>query len=303
MRGLVVCASAKVNLCLRVLGRRSDGYHEVQSVLHTVGIWDRLHLCPLPGERRIALTVNAPEVPGDESNLCWRAAHLLAERAKTTHGVKIDLEKSTPAGAGLGGGSSDAAATLAGLARMWELDLGAEELEDLGAELGADVPFFLRGGCCLARGKGEKLEDLPAVDAWLVVVVPERRVPTAQAYAALARGAARGRRRARTRAIQRLVNASGEGDLHALAAALHNDFETLEMPGIVEAREAKSALLRAGSLGALLSGSGSGVFGIAANRDAAETIAAQLRGRWSSVAVARTLPAGRSLLIRDATER
>jgi 4-diphosphocytidyl-2-C-methyl-D-erythritol kinase len=303
MKRLVVCASAKVNLCLRVLGRRSDGYHEVQTVLHTVGIWDRLHLSPLPGERRIALTVNVPEVPADESNLCWRAAHLLAERAKTTHGVKIDLEKSIPAGAGLGGGSSDAAATLAGLSRLWELDIDPEELDDLGAELGADVPFFRRGGCSLARGKGEKLEDLPAVDAWLVVVVPERRVPTPQAYAALARGATRGRRRALTRAIQRVMNASSEGDLHALAAALHNDFEALEMAGIAEAREAKSALLQAGCLGALLSGSGSGVFGIAPDRDAAESIAAQLRGRWSWVVAAPTLPAGRSLLIRDAAER
>jgi len=307
MRSLVVRASAKVNLCLRVLGRRSDGYHEVQTVLHTVGIWDRLRLSPLPGERRIALTVNAPEIPADESNLCWRAARLLAERARTPHGVKIDLEKSIPAGAGLGGGSSDAAATLAGLSRMWELDLDPAELEGIGAELGADVPFFLRGGCCLARGKGEKLEDVPAVDAWLVVVVPDRRVPTAQAYAALERGATRGRGRALTRAVQRVVQsvvkASGEGDLHALAAALHNDFEALEMPGIAEAREAKSALLQAGCLGALLSGSGSGVFGIAPDRDAAESIADQLRGRWSWVAAAQTLPAGRSLLIRDGTER
>ncbi|MCJ7822857.1 MAG: 4-(cytidine 5'-diphospho)-2-C-methyl-D-erythritol kinase, partial [Armatimonadetes bacterium] len=240
MKGIVVSASAKVNLCLRVLGRRSDGYHEVQTVLHTVGIWDTLRLSPLPGERRIALTVNVPEVPADESNLCWRAAHLLAERAGTPHGVRIDLEKCIPAGAGMGGGSSDAAATLAGLSRMWELDLDPAELEGIGAELGADVPFFLRGGCCLARGRGEKLEDLAAVDAWLVVVVPERRVPTAQAYAALGRGATRGRRRPLTRAIQRVVNASAEGDIHALAAALHNDFETLEMLGIADAREAKS---------------------------------------------------------------
>ncbi len=136
-----------------------------------------------------------------------------------------------------------------------------------------------------------------------MVVVPERRVPTAQAYAALGRGATRGRRRALARAIQRVVNASGEGDIHALAAVLHNDFETLEMPGIAEAREAKSALLQAGCLGALLSGSGSGVFGIAPDRDAAESIAARIRGRWRWVAAARTLPAGRSLLIRDAVER
>ena len=302
MRDLVVRASAKVNLCLRVLGRRRDGYHEVQTVLHTAGIWDRLRLSPLPGKARIALTVNSPEVPADESNLCWRAAHLLAERTRTARGVAIHLGKSIPAAAGLGGGSSDAAATLAGLARMWELDLDPEELEGLAAEIGADVPFFLRGGCCLAGGKGEKLEHLPAVDAWLVVIVPDRRVPTAQAYAALGRGATRGRRRGLTRAIQRIVKASREGDIHALAAALHNDFEALDMPGIADAREAKSALLQAGCLGAGLSGSGSGVFGIAPDRDAAEAIAAELRGRWSWVAAAPTLPAGQSLLIRDAGE-
>jgi len=195
MTGLTIRTSAKVNLCLRVLGRRADGYHEIETVLHTVGLWDRLSLSPIPGEPRIALEADTPDVPSDEGNLCWRAADLIARHAKAPDGVAIRLEKSIPVAAGLGGGSSDAAATLVGLARLWELDLAPEEVASLAAQLGADVPFFLRGGCCLARGRGEELDPVPELSAWLVLVVPERRVPTAQAYAALRRGAARGRRR------------------------------------------------------------------------------------------------------------
>lgn len=303
MSDLVVRTSAKVNFCLRVLGRRADGYHEVETVLHTIGLWDRLHLSPLPGEPRIALKVDVHEAPADESNLCWQAARLLSQRVSAPVGVSIELEKSIPAGAGLGGGSSDAAATLVGLARMWQLDLEPAELEELGAEIGADVPFFLRGGCCLALGRGEKLKALSHINAWLVVVVPERRVPTGQAYAALGRGTTRGRRRGLTRAIQRTVKACTEAELAALAKALHNDFEVLTMAGVADAREAKAALLEAGCLGAGLSGSGSAVFGIASHRDAAEDIAARLQSRWSWIRVAPTVPTSQSLLLEDAAER
>ncbi len=302
MKRVVVRAAAKVNLCLRVLGRRTDGFHEVETILHTVGLWDRLYLEPISGESRIALEVNTAEVPADESNLCWQAADLLMTRAKDSGSVAIRLEKSIPAGAGLGGGSSDAAATLAGLAHMWGLALTREELLELASEIGADVPFFLLGGCCLARGKGEKLQALPAIAAWLVLVVPERRVSTSQAYAALGRGTSRGRRKGLTRAAQRIVKAARGGDLPALAKALHNDFDAIEMAGIAEAREAKAALIEAGCSGAALSGSGSAVFGIAPGEEAANGIAAKLRDRWSRVEAVPTEPAVESLLIREAAE-
>lgn len=302
MTDLLVSTSAKVNLCLRVLGKRADGYHEVETVLHTIALWDRIRLSPASGGPRISLKVNSADVPADDSNLCWRAAELLAKRAGATPAVSIELEKSIPAGAGLGGGSSDAAATLAGLIRMWGLDLPPSELADLAAEIGADVPFFLRGGCCLARGRGERLEDLPPIDAWLVLVVPERRVPTAQAYAALARGSARGRRRGLTRVAQRTVKALNAADTHGLAESLRNDFEALAMPAIADARDGKAALLDAGCLGAGLSGSGSAVFGIAPDEATANDVAARTRGRCGSVIVTRTLPPGRSLVIRNAGE-
>ena len=297
MSGLMVRTCAKVNLCLRVLGRRDDGFHEVQTVLHTVSLWDRVRLSPLRGDGEVSIRVTGGDVPADESNLCWRAARALAAHVHPSGGVAIDLDKSIPVGAGLGGGSSDAAATLVGLARLWEVDLKPEEMEGIAASLGADVPFFLRGGCCLARGRGERLEALPSVPLWMVLVVPERRVPTAQAYAALGRGTTSGRRRGVTRGVQHNMEAVKLGEATAVAASLHNDFESLEMAGIAEAREVGPALKAAGCLGASLTGTGSAVFGIARDRVAADRAAAQMRTHWDWVEVVHTVAAGEGLVI------
>jgi len=302
MSRVTVATCAKVNFGLRVLGRRPDGYHSVETILQTVGIWDRVDLDLISGERKIEISVSEGAAPADESNLCWRAARLLAEQLKVDQGVSITLGKSIPVGAGLGGGSSDAAATLVGAVRLWGLSVTQEQLEAMSAQVGADVPFFLRGGCCLALGRGEKLESLPAPSAWLVVVVPERRVSTAQAYAALRRGATRGRRRQLSRPIKVTIEALKQGGPAALAAALHNDFEATPMGGIEDALQAKAALIEAGCLGASLSGSGSGAFGIAADRASAERIAQQLSSSWDWVRVAPTVPAGEGNVISEALE-
>ena len=302
MTELTLRTCAKVNFFLRVLGRRDDGRHNVETILHNVGIWDRLRLRLLPGEEGVRLSVTGGEAPADESNLCYRAARLLADHTRAEHGVAIELEKGIPVGSGLGGGSSDAAATLLGLCRLWGVSPKPRELVELAAALGSDVPFFLRGGCALARGRGELVEPLPDVAAWVVIVVPERRVPTAQAYAALGRGSASGRRRPLSRAGRRAVEAVAAGDLGALAEALHNDFEALRMPAIAEAMEAKAELLAAGCLGAVLSGSGSAVFGIGPDRVSAEQAAARLAKRWPWVREAPTVKAGEGVVISDREE-
>lgn len=299
MRPAAVRACAKVNLCLRVLGRRPDGYHNVETVLHTIDLWDEVRLTSLPGSSTITVTVDSPDVPADGSNTCWRAAKLLAERVGVRAGVAIALRKSIPAGAGLGGGSSDAAATLAGLARLWNLSLPSADLEAVAAQIGADVPFFLRGGCCLARGRGEELEPLPDVALWLVVVVPELRVATSDAYAALERRPAASRPRQLTRPVQRMVEAIRTGDAAAIAAALCNDFESLPLPGVEQALRAKADLMKAGCLGAGLSGSGSAVFGLASDGASAERAAADLRSAWAWVQV---VPTTRGMLVPEATE-
>ena len=301
MNGVTVRTCAKVNLCLRVLGRRDDGWHEVQTVLQTIGLWDTIHLAPPAAPGRISLTVAGADIPADETNLCWRAAELLAPRAGSP-GVAMHLEKSIPAAAGLGGGSSDAAAVLLALTRLWGLDVSLQELRELAAQLGSDVPFFLDGGCALARGRGEKLTPLPEVAAWLVVVVPERRLSTAQAYAALGRGAASGRCCALTRAAQRAVDAVKSADPAGLAKVLHNDFEKLRMAPIKESLRAKEELLEAGCLGAGLSGSGPAVFGIAPDRSAAEQVVRRLQERWSWVRAAPTVPAGQGIVMQERRE-
>jgi 4-diphosphocytidyl-2-C-methyl-D-erythritol kinase len=298
MRRLNIRTAAKINLCLRVLGRRADAYHEVETVIHSVGIWDRLQIQEAePGVLAVAATPEA--APQGEDNLCWLAASLLRDRAKVKRGAAIRVEKAIPIRSGLGGGSSDAAATLAGLVRLWNLDLGPDELEGLAADIGADVPFFLRGGCCLARGRGERLAAWPELSAWLVLVVPERRVSTAQAYAALKRGVTRGRRRDPSRPVQRLLAALEKADVGALAEALHNDFEGAAMAAIGDALQAKQDLLNAGCVGAAMSGSGSAVYGIAPDEAAAKEAASRLGVKWPWVAVAPTLSAEESLVMTE----
>ena len=298
MSALNIRTAAKINLCLRVLGRRADGYHEVETVLHTVGLWDRLELHEAePGVLNVAATPEA--APQGKENLCWQAASLLRDRAKVKRGAAIRVEKAIPMRSGLGGGSSDAAATLAGLVRLWELELDRDEVAAIAAEIGADVPFFLRGGCCLARGRGEKLTPWPELSAWLVLVAPEQRVATAQAYAALRRGVTRGRRRDPSRPVQRLLAALRGGDPHALAGALHNDFESAAMAAIADALRAKQDLLQAGCIDAGMSGSGSAVYGIAPDEAAARQVASRVGVSWPWVAVAPTVSAEESPAITE----
>ena len=164
-----VNAYAKINLTLEVLGRRADGYHEVRTVLQTVGLADRLHVELAPD---LEVKCSVPELVG-EGNLVWRAADMLRRAAGTEKGASIRLEKHIPIGMGLGGGSSDAAATLKALNHLWELDLDETGLHSIAASLGSDVPFFLRGGTALGQGRGEVITDLPpAPRQWVVLLCP-----------------------------------------------------------------------------------------------------------------------------------
>ena len=163
-------AYAKVNFTLEVLGRRGDGYHEIASIMQTVSLHDTVSV--EPGDE-ITLSPGLPGVPV-EDNLAYRAAILLAERSGAGQGAYIGLEKAIPQASGLGGGSSDAAAVLVGLDRLWGLGMSADDLAGLGSELGSDVPFFIRGGTAMVSGRGERVRPLPPVDkGWLVLLCPE----------------------------------------------------------------------------------------------------------------------------------
>lgn len=169
MATLSLKAPAKVNLTLEAVGRREDGYHEIASVLQTVGLFDVLTFEPAA---ELSLQCDRPELASDD-NLVIRAADLLKTAAGYTKGAAITLEKKIPVSSGLGGGSSDAAATLTGLNDLWGLGMSNDDLMPIAARLGSDVPFFLRGGTAMAQGRGERLRPLPPADLeWLVVLCP-----------------------------------------------------------------------------------------------------------------------------------
>ena len=183
-------APGKLNWTLEALGKRPDGYHEVRTILQTVALSDWVTLTSADG-LALELRGEAGSLAGEaiETNLAYRAAALLRERLSPAHGARIELEKHVPVGSGLGGDSSDAAAVLRGLRTLWRVDIGDEELASLASELGADVPFFLRGGTALATGRGDQLSPLPDVAMQrLVIAWPQRAAPpdkTARMYGAL----------------------------------------------------------------------------------------------------------------------
>jgi len=274
---LTIRAPAKVNLLLAVLEKLPDGYHRVETVLQTVSLWDEVVLRAV---RAITLTCDDPSIPADEANLCHRAAMLLRERAgprANAPGVAITLHKRIPAQAGLGGGSSDAAATLIGLNRLWELRLRRAELGKIAAQLGADVPFFLHGGTALGVGRGEVLTALePAPLLHMVLARREPGVSTGWAYS-------RCRPRGGAGASKRMLDALTVRSPSAIAGALRNDLETAVLPERPDIAELKQRLVERGALGALMSGSGSAVLGIFAHHKEAQETAAVMskNGVWA----------------------
>lgn len=246
---------AKINWTLRIFGRRPDGYHEVATILQSISLCDELTF-ELREDQEIRLTCDDPEIPINDSNLVIKAAKALQENDR---GVNISLTKRIPAKGGLGGGSSNAAITLLALNELWRHELTNADLLHIASGLGADVPFFLIGGCAEGTGTGTDLCSLPDVEQkQLIIITPDATVSTADAYAALNRGSLT------TSNPASILSSSFAGPLSGDSGqwSLHNDFEVAIFEIEPEIRRAKIALLDAGARGALLAGSGSSVFGI-----------------------------------------
>jgi 4-diphosphocytidyl-2-C-methyl-D-erythritol kinase len=261
---LTLPSFAKINWALHVLGRRPDDYHELRTIFQTVTLHDRLHLTPSE-DGRIEIRCDTPSIPVDESNLIYAAASALRERYGKRQGARVSLEKRIPAGGGLGGGSSNAAVTLLALAHLWRIETSGSELAELGASLGADVPFFFTGGTAEGRGLGTQISPLADVDeTHLLIVTPGVKVLTAEAYKALNAPA--------------LTKANGDIMLSSSRAGaqfpgfvpynLHNDFERVVLRLEPEIERAKKALGLVGARATLLAGSGASVFGIFDSREA-----------------------------------
>ena len=248
---------AKINRTLRILGKRSDGFHEIDSILQTVSLQDELTFTRRI-DQEIVLTCDRPAIPTDSSNLIVRAASGLKEFARGPYGASIHLTKRIPAQGGLGGGSSNAAVALLALNYLWELGLDKSQLQALGERLGSDVPFFFAGGTARATGTGTHVSTLPdSEECFLIIITPNARVSTTAAYEAL-----------------RAPSLTTKGSVSILSSsfadptfsdcdqwALYNDFEGVIFEIEPEIQRAKLALLEAGAQGGLLSGSGSSVFG------------------------------------------
>ena len=265
---------AKINLALAVLGRRPDGYHNIDTVFQTIDISDELEFRP---SQEISLVCeNLPGV-SERDNIVWKAASSLAERIGKRRGVAISLRKNIPSGAGLGGGSGNAAATLLGLRRFWNIDISDNDLNAIALELGSDVPFFLMGGAALGKGRGEILTGLPDFQPnHIVVLFPGISILTTSAYDALNLGLTSVESDIK---IQRFLDFVENGS--SWQARIFNDFETAILPLHPEIAEVKIFLENQGAISTLLSGSGSSVFGFFMSEESARAAAVAVnRANW-----------------------
>ncbi len=278
-------APAKINLNLRVVGRRADGYHLLDTIMVPVSLYDDVVIRKLGrvGDKKkiaapwVKVRCDHPLVPAGEQNLAYRAARLLLDKAKSGQRIEIRIRKRIPVGAGLGGGSTDAAATLVGLNRLLKLGFSAHQLERLGLKLGADVPFFIHGRPARARGIGERLQPLGQfARRWLVILYPGFPVSTAWVYQNLP-----------AKLTKPSVNTSIASSLMGsgnLAEMLANDLESVTLGKYPKIRLLKRKLLGAGAAASLMSGSGSSVFGVFESKRKAENAFRRLRQEEESQA-------------------
>ncbi len=284
-RGLIIRAHAKINLWLRVGAPRPDGFHELRTVYQTIAWHDLLAFTVRPGPA--TLSCSDPSVPADRRNLVWRAMEALWRylgRAGDPEGVGVRLCKRLPSGAGLGGGSADAAAALLALDALWEARLPPPALAELAAAIGSDVPVFLVGGTAWGAGRGELVRPLPDAPRFAVVLVhPGVTISTPQAYAWL--DADRARAGGGPPGETAVLEEGPEG----WSGEVANDLEAPVMAHHPEVAAARDALREAGALHAGMSGSGSVVFGLFPSRAAASAAARRVRGWGHQVVVTRTL--------------
>ena len=281
----------KVNLLLNILGKRPDGFHELETVLHPASVCDRLTF--ERSARGIELTCDNVTLSTDGQNLVHRAATAFLRAAKITDGVRIHLEKKIPLAAGLGGGSGNAATTLLALNELFGQPLASEKLHELAAALGSDVPFFLQNRSALATGRGEKIQSLEGFPALrgraFLLINPGFGISTAWAYQTLARfPVALNGRRGRA---QKLISALQTGDLHAASSEFYNSLEAPAFEKFPVLALFQEFLRAHGALAALMSGSGSTTFAIAENVTDAESLAEKFKSKFGQNCWTAVVPA------------
>ncbi|WP_204256429.1 4-(cytidine 5'-diphospho)-2-C-methyl-D-erythritol kinase [Mammaliicoccus sciuri] len=276
-------APAKINLTLDTLYKREDGYHEVEMIMTTIDLNDRLTFeCRDDGE--IIIDVEHNFVPSDHRNLAYKAAKLMQDRYNIKKGVKISLEKSIPISAGLAGGSSDAAATFRGLNELWGINESLETLSELASEIGSDISFCIYGKTALCQGRGEKITHLPKPpSAWVVIAKPDIGVSTPEIYGALD---LENKEEVQTQACLKAIE---NNDYATMCQSLGNSLEKVTMQLYPEVEKLKNTMSNTGVDAALMSGSGPTIYGFVQKERQAKQVYNALMGCCNDVYIARLL--------------
>ena len=276
-------APAKINLGLDALYKRKDGYHELEMIMASVDLADRLLFEELP-ENKIVIETDSSFLPVDRRNHVYQAAELLKKTFNLTQGVRITIEKRIPVAAGLAGGSSDCAATLRGLNRLWNLDLSLEKLAELGSQIGSDVPNCIHGGTAFVTGRGEKIEFLPSMpQCWVVLVKPRMSVSTSSIFGSLSFNSIQ------HPDIAGIRQAVETDDYQLMTEKIGNALEGVTIKRHPVIQQIKDRMINYGADAALMSGSGPTVFALCEKKTRAQRIYNGLKGFCDEVYLVRTL--------------
>ena len=287
-----VRAAAKINLFLDITGKRSDGYHIVNMVMQSVSLYDEVTVTIEKGDGEINVSCTDESIPCDETNTAYQAVKAFFEYAQIKpKNVWVKIKKRIPSQAGMAGGSTDAAAVLVALNEMLDTGFSQDELAEIAENIGADVPFCIYGGTMTANGIGTILTPLPEMpECYIVVVKPDIKISTKEAYE---KSDSMGYEQCRS--VESMADAICRGDIKAVGKALYNKFE--EVADIREIDDIKSMMKQSGALGALMTGSGSAVFGIFDDEDKADECKSRLSEKYNEIFIVHPVPNGPSQIV------
>ena len=285
MKEIEIDSYSKINLTLNILGKRRDGYHNIETIMQSINLADRIFI--KEEKEGIKIKCSHPLVPIDTQSLTYRSAEKILNRYRIKKGVKIEIDKKIPLASGMAGGSANSASILVGINKLFALNLSNKDLREIGEELGMDVPFCIQNGTALAYHRGEKVTPLPPINPplWIIIINPGFEIPTKWAYNNIDLGQIK-REKNNTKAM---LKALKEVRLEEIAKNLFNSFEELIIKKYPEIGKIKDRLIVESALGTLMSGSGPTVFGIARNKEQALKIYKKLNLDYKSIWVVHTI--------------
>jgi len=285
MNEIKINSYSKINLTLNILARREDGYHEIETIMQSINLTDKVIITE--EKEGIEIKCNHPQVPVDNQSLAYRSAEKILKKFGIERGVKIEIDKKIPLASGMAGGSANSATILVGINKLFNLNLSNKDLRKIGEELGMDVPFCIQNGTALAYQRGEKITPLPPINPplWIIVINPGFKISTQWAYNNLDLKEGKGGKN-NTKAMIAVLK---EGRPREIAKNLFNYFETLIIKKYPEIGSVKDRLINEGALGAIMSGSGPTVFGIAQNKEKALQIYEKLKPEYKLIWVVHSI--------------